>query len=347
MDKTKFGTFIKNSRLKKNYTQKKLADLLYIDVIAVSKWERGVSYPDITLVPEICKVLDINEHELIQSSNETEYRNKMKESENFKNIKNTTFYFTSVCYLIATFVCFIVSLAVNHTLSCLLIVLIVCLTGFTFIPTVTRFFQKYKIVAFIVSTYICLVLLFTTCSFYSVYELSMDKHWFLVASTGTLIGYFALFYPIIYSRLKMYMMDEKYQKIKKCFMFSYSTGLLLLTILLLFIVNMYYEIDYLWGAIIITITSYGLLLSYSIIEFLNINRFIKLGIDGFITCLESFDIGYVIMKVIGEDGLSKYKVNFSDWTNHVNGNVMLIVLLFLAFISLILLIIGIKKRKQS
>ena len=27
MDKTKFGTFIKNSRVKKNYTQKQLADI--------------------------------------------------------------------------------------------------------------------------------------------------------------------------------------------------------------------------------------------------------------------------------------------------------------------------------
>ena len=105
MDKEKFGTFIKNSRIRNNYTQKQLADKLFVDVTAVSKWERGLTYPDITLVPEICKVLDINEHELIQSSNETEYRNKMKESENFKKIKNTTFYFTSVCYLIATFVC--------------------------------------------------------------------------------------------------------------------------------------------------------------------------------------------------------------------------------------------------
>jgi len=344
MDKIKFGTFIKNSRVKKHYTQKQLADLLYIDVTAVSKWERGISYPDITLVPEICKILEINEHELIQSSNDTEYRNKMKDAENFKKIKNTTFYFMSICYLIAIFVCFIVNLAVNHTLSWFWIVLTACLTGFTFIPTVTRFFHKYKFIAFLVSTYISLVLLFMTCSFYSVYELSMDKHWFLVASVGTLIGYFALFYPILYSKLKMYMMDEKYQKIKKYFMLSYSLELLVLTILLLFTINMYNEIDYLWGAVIITITSYGLLFSYSIIEFLNVNRYIKLGIDGFITCIEWFAIEYVIMKVIDEDGLSNYKVNFSDWNNNINGNVMCIILLSFAFISLILLIIGIKKR---
>lgn len=43
MDKKKFGSFIKQARLNKGYTQKELADLLYIDVTAVSKWERGGS----------------------------------------------------------------------------------------------------------------------------------------------------------------------------------------------------------------------------------------------------------------------------------------------------------------
>ena len=101
MDKEKFGTFIKNSRKKKNYTQKQLADKLFIDVTAVSKWERGITYPDITLVPEICKVLDLNEHELIQSSNDTEYRKKMREAEKYTKIKNTIFCTTTILYLIA------------------------------------------------------------------------------------------------------------------------------------------------------------------------------------------------------------------------------------------------------
>ena len=55
MEKKKFGSFIKESRLKKGLTQQELANLLYIDVSAVSKWERGVSFPDITLISSICK----------------------------------------------------------------------------------------------------------------------------------------------------------------------------------------------------------------------------------------------------------------------------------------------------
>ena len=51
--------------------------MLFVTEGAVSKWERGVSYPDITLISDICRVLDITEHELITASIDTDAR-KMK-----------------------------------------------------------------------------------------------------------------------------------------------------------------------------------------------------------------------------------------------------------------------------
>ena len=89
MDRNKFGLYIKESRIKKNYTQQELADLLFVDASTVSKWERGVSYPDITLVPDICRVLDITEHELIESSHDEEYRKMKKEARKYNNLKRT------------------------------------------------------------------------------------------------------------------------------------------------------------------------------------------------------------------------------------------------------------------
>ena len=100
MDKITFGQFIKQSRNKKEMTQKQLADLLFIDVTAVSKWERGITYPDITLIPEICKHLEINEHELISCSNDTEYRNMKSEAEKYKKLKNILFCSFSRCYML-------------------------------------------------------------------------------------------------------------------------------------------------------------------------------------------------------------------------------------------------------
>mgnify|MGYP002535237179 CR=1 FL=1 len=44
-DKKSFGNFIKAKRLEKNYSQKELAELLYVTESAVSKWEKGSFIP--------------------------------------------------------------------------------------------------------------------------------------------------------------------------------------------------------------------------------------------------------------------------------------------------------------
>ena len=341
MDKEKFGTFIKNSRMKKNYTQKQLADILFIDVTAVSKWERGVTYPDITLVPEICKALDLNEHELIQSSNDTEYRKKMKEAEKYIRLKNAIFWTTTLLYLMAIVICFIVNISVNHTLSWFWIVFTSCLTAFTFMPTCTRFFTKYKFLVFIISTFISLFILFLTCSIYT------KGNWCLVATFGTLLGYFLIFYPIVFGKLKMYLLDDQYIRIKKYFMLSYSFGLLILTLLLLVIVNIFYGISMMGSAVLVTICSYGLLFSYSIVELFPLNRFIKLGIDGLITPLELIGIGYVINSLFEGNTVTDYSVNFSDWTNHINGNILCISFLSIVFLSIVFLVIGFVRTKKN
>lgn len=43
IDKKKFGTFVAHPRREKGYTQKEMAEKLYISDKAVSKWETGVS----------------------------------------------------------------------------------------------------------------------------------------------------------------------------------------------------------------------------------------------------------------------------------------------------------------
>lgn len=55
-------------------TQKQFAQKLYVTESAVSKWERGLSYPDITLVQSICGVLEITEHELLSGGEDTKMR---------------------------------------------------------------------------------------------------------------------------------------------------------------------------------------------------------------------------------------------------------------------------------
>nr|WP_297284110.1 helix-turn-helix transcriptional regulator [uncultured Agathobaculum sp.] len=51
------GTTILAARHTKGLTQEALADLVGVSAAAVSKWETGASYPDITLLPPIARAL--------------------------------------------------------------------------------------------------------------------------------------------------------------------------------------------------------------------------------------------------------------------------------------------------
>lgn len=69
-DKKSFGRFIAEKRKEKGMTQAEVAQALYVTVTAVSKWERGVTYPDITLISDLCEILGVSEHELITAGND-------------------------------------------------------------------------------------------------------------------------------------------------------------------------------------------------------------------------------------------------------------------------------------
>lgn len=60
MDCEKVGSLIFNLRKEKNMTQKQVADLLNISDKTVSKWERGLGCPDVSILTELSKIFDIN-----------------------------------------------------------------------------------------------------------------------------------------------------------------------------------------------------------------------------------------------------------------------------------------------
>ena len=60
MDNNKIGKFIANRRKELGYTQQSLADKLYVTDKAISKWERGLSLPDIALLRKLAKILKVD-----------------------------------------------------------------------------------------------------------------------------------------------------------------------------------------------------------------------------------------------------------------------------------------------
>ena len=65
MDQIKIGRFIADCRKKAKLTQVQLAEKLGITDKAISKWERGLSMPDSSIMLELCEILSISVNELL------------------------------------------------------------------------------------------------------------------------------------------------------------------------------------------------------------------------------------------------------------------------------------------
>lgn len=66
IDKELFGKFVAEQRKAKGYTQKDLAEKLFVSDKAVSKWERGLSMPDISLLIPLADILEVSVPELLE-----------------------------------------------------------------------------------------------------------------------------------------------------------------------------------------------------------------------------------------------------------------------------------------
>ncbi|MEI3392389.1 MAG: helix-turn-helix transcriptional regulator [Clostridia bacterium] len=92
MDNKKFGDFIKELRKEKQLTQKELGEKLNITDKAISKWERGLSFPDIAVLKDLAEFFEIDISELLNGERgkkqEIDIEKAIKEAiENYKNIE--------------------------------------------------------------------------------------------------------------------------------------------------------------------------------------------------------------------------------------------------------------------
>lgn len=92
MDNQKIGSFIAVLRKEKQLTQKQLADRLNITDRAVSKWERGRGCPDISLLDDLSKILEVSVLEILKGR----HLDKDEYDDNKKLVEMMTFTETSV-----------------------------------------------------------------------------------------------------------------------------------------------------------------------------------------------------------------------------------------------------------
>ena len=329
-DKKTFGSFIKTKRTEKNYSQKDLAEMLFITEGAVSKWERGVSYPDITLISDICRVLEISEHELITASTDTDTRKLKHEARKFRVIRSIWFWVPTISYAVALLTCFICNLAVNHTLSWFFIVLTALICAYAFIPTFTLFFRSKKLLVFTLTSFTSICLLLFTCAVYT-----NGLYWFPVAGIGTLMGYILVFGTILLSRTML-------SRFKFVLAF---TAVLVLTILILLCVYSWQPFM-LESAILITIYAYIPVIFCTVICMFSFDGFFKVGVCTVVTSCMYYCMGYVTNALFGLNE-NHYEVDFHNWAQCITGNVHLIVITVMLFTSAVFFLISfLRVRKE-
>jgi len=184
-----FGCFLAEKRKAKNLTQKKLAELMFVSESAVSKWEKNVAHPDISLLPKLAQILEVTEHELITASLDNKTRQEKTQAQKWRRLTFSWNMFFIISYLIALVTCFICNLAINKTLSWFWIVLasIALSASFTTIP---QHLKKYRLATIPSIQFLLLSLLFLVCNIYT------KANWFWIATISTLLGLVVVMLPI-------------------------------------------------------------------------------------------------------------------------------------------------------
>ena len=165
-EKKSFGEYIRRKRLEAGLTQKELAGQLFVTESTVSKWERGLSYPDVSMVTAICAALHITEHEFFAACDDDQARLQELAAKRWRRMVTGTRRFFAAGYAIALVTCFICDLAVFHALDWFWIVLASIGLGFCFtnLPFLVR---RNKLAVCLGGASGCLILLLLSCWLYA------------------------------------------------------------------------------------------------------------------------------------------------------------------------------------
>lgn len=136
MNNEKMGKFICDMRKSQKLTQKDLAEKLKITDKAVSKWERGISCPDISLLVPLAQALGVTTSELLNGEKgvqpektkdaiveETLLYSSKSTTQKLERVKNIAFSLLSSAIILTAVICMICDFCIAGRLKWSLIVL--------------------------------------------------------------------------------------------------------------------------------------------------------------------------------------------------------------------------------
>ncbi len=330
-DKKSFGDYITKRRKEVGLTQREFAEKLFVTESAVSKWERGISYPDIALIRDICEILNISEHELLTASDDVQSRNSERLANKYIRMVNTYKNTLIFLYGISLVTCFICNLAVQHKLSWFFIVMASELTAIslTLVPVLV---PTKKALLTLGSFTLSLSLLLLICNIYT------GGDWFIISFVSVIFGLSLVFLPFILYNVYLPSVFSD----KKALLYFTTESLML--ILLIFLCSLYTKGSWFFSHGL-PITGFSLLLPWSImllIRYARINIFFKTA--GCFALVSAFDYTFQgFVHFILKDGSNpSFQSDFTNWNDvTINGNVNMIIFLVLLIFTVFFLAAGI------
>ena len=341
-----FGNFLRQKRQEKSLTQKELAKRLFVSESAVSKWEKDVAHPDITLLPRLAEILDVTEHELITASVDNQAREERRQAKRWRALSFSWNLFFYIAYAAALIPCFICNLAIDRTLSWFWIVAASLLLGFTF-TNLPGLIKRHKLVFVPLSQYFALVVLLGVCCLYT------KGSWFWIPSLSVLFGLLCVFVPIYIAKYGIFSKIRKYNDFV-----SVAVDFAMLQILLLVIQAYTAASGYVGGwylkiAFPITLAVYLALNVLLCVRFLKVNTYIKTGVvltlaNAFLYLPPAFIrvSDPLLQREINDANI--FKANLLSWQVGVTleQNIHLIVCLTALTVAVAFLVIGFILRRE-
>ena len=342
MENTKtVGEYICSKRKEHNLTQKELADKLFVTESAVSKWERNKSFPDISLVLDICKILEISEHEFLTASEDLNREKSEKIVSKYLKMSKVFKITQIILYLIPIIVCLICNIAIDHTLSWFFIVLTGEMVGasLTLLPFLLT---KKRILISLASCLVSILLLLITCVIYT-----GSGSWLPVTVVSIIFGFITVFLPLILKEFNI-------KTTKALIYFSIETISLLV---FLAVINFATKGTWFFNlalpiSLICLLYAWILML---VIRYSKIDKALKTSICLVISSIFLYFIKGIIDKISYLGGyISKIsstmfpRLRPATWTTDIaiNENIIVLTSLFFLLLAIIFFIISIKKSSQ-
>jgi hypothetical protein len=297
------------------------------------------SLPNIEVVKELAGILDITVDELVSASIDYKKADEKRQAKNFRVIRNTYNLILFIGFGVALLTCFIVNLAVSHTLSWFFIVFTALILSSTLL-IIPQYIKKNRL--------LLVPLLFMGSLFVLLAVVSLYTHgggWLFVASFAILLAYTVIFLPILIKYKDFPQVIKQHNAL-----FSIGADAAAL-ILLLAVTNIYTGGGFWFGTVALPIAAVCLLpilATVFVLQYLFINWEYKTAfLIAVWTIFFNIINPYISLFARGNNGGCFWKANFTEWNSAemINNNVYAIISAAATITAICFVITGLLRQK--